>query len=118
MGWAAQWRAPARVVLFVFVVVNALRVVVVGCVDDLHGTESLKTRPGSMSESPALARYGDSRGLLGDSEDCREALRPLGNGLGNLGQDFAFFDVGIFAIPRRLTEASDVGILPGDSGQP
>ena len=56
MGSAAAGRA-ARVVLFAFVVVNALRVVVVDCVDDLQGIESFKTRPGSMSESSALGRY-------------------------------------------------------------
>ena len=44
-------------VLFVFVVVIALRAVVVRCVDDLQGIESFKTRPGSMSESSALGRY-------------------------------------------------------------
>ena len=56
MGSAAAGRA-ARVVLFVLVVVNALRVVVVDCVDDLQGIESLKTRPGSMSESSPLESY-------------------------------------------------------------
>ena len=57
MGSAAAGRA-ARVVLFAFVVVNALRVVVVDCVDDLQGIESFKTRPGSMSESSPLESYG------------------------------------------------------------
>ena len=56
VGSAAAGRA-ARVVLFVFVVVNALRVVVVDCVDGLQGIESLKTRPGSMSESSPLESY-------------------------------------------------------------
>ena len=44
-------------VLFVFVVVIALRAVVVRCVDDLECIESLKTRPGSMSESSPLESY-------------------------------------------------------------
>ena len=52
-GSTAAGRA-ARVVVFVFVVVIALRVAVVDCVDDLQGIESLKTRPGSMSESSLL----------------------------------------------------------------
>ena len=56
VGSAAAARA-ARVVLFVFVMVIALRVVVVRCVDDLQGIESLKTRPGSMSESSPLESY-------------------------------------------------------------
>ena len=57
-GSTAAGRA-AGVVLFVFVMVIALRAVVVRCVDDLQDIESLKTRPGSMSDSPALARYDD-----------------------------------------------------------
>ena len=56
VGSAAAGRA-ARVVLFVFVVVIALRAVVVRCVDDLECIASLKTRPGSMSESSLLESY-------------------------------------------------------------
>ena len=62
-GSAAAGRA-ARVVLFVFVVVNALRVVVVDCVDDLQGIESFKTRPGSMSESSPLESYAIFRDFV------------------------------------------------------
>jgi len=68
VGSAAAGRAP-RVVLFVFVVVNALRVVVVDCVDDLQSIESFKTRPGSMSESSPLESYANFR-------DFREVPGP------------------------------------------
>ena len=72
-GSAAAGRA-ARVVLFVFVVVNALRVVVVDCVDDLQGIESFKTRPGSMSESSPLESYANFRDFV---------FAPLGPSLGS-----------------------------------
>jgi len=55
-GSAAAGRA-ACVVIFVFVMVIALRVVGVRCVDDLQGTESFKTPFRSVSESPALESY-------------------------------------------------------------
>ena len=35
----------------------ALRVVALDCVDDFQESESLKTRPGSMSESSPLESY-------------------------------------------------------------
>ena len=56
MGSAVAGRA-ARVVVFALNVRGALRVVAVLCVDDLQGTESFKTRPGSMSESSPLESY-------------------------------------------------------------
>ena len=77
MGSAVAGRAARDVVSAVFVR-TALRVVALYCVGDVQASESLKTRPGSMSESSALARYALFRDLLGGSEDCREALRPLG----------------------------------------
>ena len=52
-GRAAGGRVT-RVVAFVLVVRVALLVVALLCVDVLQGSESLKTRPGSMSESPPL----------------------------------------------------------------
>jgi len=55
-GSTAADRAARDVVSALFVRV-ALRVVVVDCVDDVQGTESLKTRPGSMSESSPLESY-------------------------------------------------------------
>ena len=67
VGSAAAGRAARDVVSALFVRV-ALRVVAVDCVDDVQASESLKTRPGSMSESPALESYGISR-------DCAQ-LRP------------------------------------------
>ena len=60
-------------VLFVFVVVIALRAVVVDCVDDLQGIESFKTRPGSMSESSPLESYANFRDFV---------FAPLGPSLG------------------------------------
>ena len=45
----------------------------------------------------------NSIGRSRDSEDCREALRPVGNGMGNLDQEFAFFDVGILPISRGIS---------------
>jgi len=63
VGSAAAGRAP-RVVLLVLGVVNALRVVVVDCVDGLQGIESFKTRPGSMSESSPLESYANFRDFV------------------------------------------------------
>ncbi len=56
VGSAAADRAARDVVSALFVRI-ALRVVVVDCVDDVQGPESLKTRPGSMSESSPLESY-------------------------------------------------------------
>ncbi len=55
-GRAAGGRVT-RVVAFTLVVRVALLVVAVLCVDVLEGSESSKTRPGSMSESPPLESY-------------------------------------------------------------
>ena len=70
MGSAAAGRA-ARVVLFAFVVVNALRVIAVVCVDGLQGTASFPTPFRSVSESSALESYGIFR-------DCAQLLRGGG----------------------------------------
>ncbi len=59
-GSAAAGRAACGVVSALSVRV-ALRVVAVLCVDDMQGTESLKTRQGSMSESSALESYANFR---------------------------------------------------------
>ena len=56
MGSAVAGRA-ARDVVSALSVRVALRVVAVLCVDDMQGTESFKTRPGSMSESSPLESY-------------------------------------------------------------
>ena len=57
-GSAAAGRAARDVVSALFVRV-ALACRSVSCVDVLQESESFKTRPGSMSDSPALARYDD-----------------------------------------------------------
>jgi hypothetical protein len=49
----------------------ALRVVAAVCVGDVHGTESFKTRPGSMSESSPLESYDVFR----DFQGCRRGGR-------------------------------------------
>ena len=82
-GSTAADRAARDVVSALFVRV-ALRVVVVDCVDDVQGTESLKTRPGSMSESSPLESYdifrdfecwAKSRGARG--EESPRVLTPF-----------------------------------------
>ena len=55
-GSTAAGRAARDVVSALFVRI-ALRVVAVDCVDDVQASESLKTRPGSMSESSPLESY-------------------------------------------------------------
>ena len=55
-GRAAGGRVT-RVVAFALVVRVALLVVAVLCGDVLQESESSKTRPGSMSESPPLESY-------------------------------------------------------------
>ena len=49
--------ARPRMIVFALNGRVASRVVAVLCVDDLQGTESFKTRPGSMSESSPLESY-------------------------------------------------------------
>ena len=61
VGSAAAGRA-ARDVVSALSVRVALRVGAAVCVDDLQGTESFKTRPGSMSESSPLESYGSFSG--------------------------------------------------------
>ena len=57
MGSTAGGGRAARDVVSALFVRIALRVVVVDCVDDVQASESLKTRPGSMSESSPLESY-------------------------------------------------------------
>ena len=49
--------ARPRMIVFALNGRVASRGVAVLCVDDLQGTESFKTRPGSMSESSPLESY-------------------------------------------------------------
>ena len=56
VGSAAAGRAARDVVSALFVR-TALRIAVVDWLDDVQTSESLKTRPGSMSESSPLESY-------------------------------------------------------------
>ena len=67
VGSAAAGRV-GRVVVFALVVRVALLVVPVLCVDALQESESLKTRPGSMSESPPLESYDSFREMQASEE--------------------------------------------------